>query len=83
VGVSHLTSMPERGLTILLNLGSGSARMRTATTTVLSLPVALAEGPDGFVYVVDMGNVSGSTGAKGQIRRFDRSTLELDTFIVR
>jgi len=83
VGVSHLTSMPERGLTILLNLGSGSARMRTATTTVLSLPVALAEGPDGFVYVVDMGNVSGSTGANGQIRRFDRSTLELDTFIVR
>ena len=83
VGSTSYSNMPQRGLTILLNVGSGYSQMRTATNTVLALPAALADAPDGYVYIVDMGNVSGSAGANGQVRRFVRATLDLDTFIVR
>jgi hypothetical protein len=81
---TNLSSMPERGLTFLLNVGSGFASLRTATTSTISLPVVLVDGPDGKVYVVDMGDRSGSTGSAGQVIRFNRNSMELDNdFVVR
>jgi hypothetical protein len=78
------SSMPERGLTFLLNISSGYASLRTSTTSTISLPVLVVDGPDGNVYVVDMGDRSGSTGSAGQVIRFNRNTMELDNdFVVR
>jgi len=83
VGATTASNLPERGLTISLAVNSGYSRMRTATQQVFALPVRIVEGPDDYVYIVDIGNLSGSTGANGQVRRLERGDLTLDDFIVR
>jgi hypothetical protein len=92
LGVSHLarsssattaTAMPERGLTIQLALGSGFSRMTVPIANLVSMPAWLVDGPDGYVYLVDQGDIAGSTGSRGQVRRFDRSSTVVDNFIVR
>ncbi|MCC6746543.1 MAG: hypothetical protein IT371_02730 [Deltaproteobacteria bacterium] len=77
--------MPERGLTIRVQVGSGYARMVAAgASSTLSLPAAILPGPDGQVYVVDMGDRPGSSGTRGQVVRFDQLTMELNSsFVVR
>jgi hypothetical protein len=83
VSATALTPMPERGLTIELSVSSGYSRMATQTLSTLSLPVRLVEGPDSFVYVVDMGDRTGTTGTRGQVLRLKRAEMSLDNFVVR
>lgn len=68
--------LPTRGLTIQLSVNSGFSSLRASLYTSAALPVWLLEGADGFVYLVDMGNKTSSTGTRGQVLRFGRATLE-------
>jgi hypothetical protein len=76
--------MPARDLNLRLSVNSGYGRMVGANTgTSLSFPVRIIEGPDGLVYVVDAGDIAGTTGTNGQLLRLLRLTMTLDPFAVK
>ena len=83
VPASNTPNMPSRELTITLSVSNGYAPLRASTAGFVSLPSRLVEGPDGWVYVVDMGDTAGGTGNNGQVRRFSRESITLDNFQVR
>lgn len=91
-GVSGSTQspMPARRLTINLTVQSGYSQLRlvlgsssTPENSTVALPHSLAVGPDGWVYLVDMGDVGGTLGSNGRVIRFSRAALELDSFSIR
>ncbi|MFH1131195.1 MAG: hypothetical protein V1754_07660, partial [Pseudomonadota bacterium] len=77
--------MPARGLTYKLGLNSGYSNLVAAFPSNISLPAMMAQGTDKKVYVVDMGDLVTNMGTtRGQILRFHRSTLALDSsFLVK
>jgi hypothetical protein len=83
VSPATISPMPSRGLTIELAMSSGYGRLRSNTVSAVSLPAWLLAGPDGYVYLVDMGDRTGSTGTRGQVLRFTPGQVLLDDFIVR
>jgi hypothetical protein len=83
VSGSSTVQMPARGLTIQIDLNSGYAALRANTSAAnLSLPTRIEDAPDGFVYIVDTGDRSGSTGTRGQVVRVNRSTMVMDNVVV-
>lgn len=83
VDASAVPAMPTRNLTLRLGIGSGFFPLRVGSTSSISLPARLVEGPDGFVYLVDMGDRPGTSGTNGQVLRISRNTVLLDNFAVR
>jgi hypothetical protein len=82
---TNLPAMPERGLTITLSLTSGYARFQKNLSDVSSIPCRLQPGFDDYIYLVDKGvfvDSTGSTRANGQVLRFNRNSIELDSFLV-
>ena len=93
VGLSQLTTlpstaegqataapMPEEGLRVELNLRSGHVRLLAALSSALALPSAMISGPDGYLYLVDSGDLTTTAGTRrGQVLRFRGMSLELDT----
>lgn len=75
--------MPTRNLSIQLGLSSGYTPLRVSSNNVVSLPARLVQGPDGWVYMVDMGDTSGTAGASGQVVRINRTSAVLDNFQIR
>ena len=83
-GSSNGLAMPERGLTFRLSVISGySALVVPGAANALALPVRLVDGPDGRVYVVDMGDRTGTTGTRGQVLRLTKDELAFEQFTVR
>jgi hypothetical protein len=75
--------MPERGMTIEIETSSGFVPLRPNTASALSLPRTMLAAPDGFVYIVDTGDLAGATGSRGQVLRLNAAAVELDNFTVR
>ena len=76
--------MPARGLTIRLRINNGVQRLIVPNSrSGVALPSRLLPAPDGWVYLVDVGDTSGASGSRGQVVRFDDDTLIFDSFIVR
>jgi hypothetical protein len=75
--------MPQRGLTLQLDVGSGFSRLAVPISNVTSLPAWIVEAPDNYVYVVDVGDRTGTTGTRGQVLRFSRSFIVVDNFSVK
>ncbi len=83
VSGSVVPPMPTRNMTMRLALGSGFFPLRSGSTSAISLPVHLVSAPDGYLYLVDMGDRPGSTGTNGQVLRLTRNTVLLDNFAVK
>ena len=80
---SPVPAMPTRNLTLRMGIGSGFFPLRVGSATSISLPARLVAGPDGFVYLVDMGDRPGTAGTNGQVLRISASRVLLDNFAVR
>ena len=77
---SKTPPMPFREMTIHLKMGSGFARYLVNSASAVSLPADLVVSPDGFVYLVDQGDRSGSSGSSGQVLRIYSGAAIMDSY---
>ncbi|PID38036.1 MAG: hypothetical protein CSB49_07655 [Proteobacteria bacterium] len=84
VGESTVAPMPRRGLSYALAVKSGYAQLSAPGSGSIALPWELHPGPDGYLYIVDVGDRSDVNSAtRGQVLRWRLKDLALDSFQVK
>ncbi|MBW2735523.1 MAG: hypothetical protein JRH20_24325 [Deltaproteobacteria bacterium] len=80
-GVATSAAMPERGLSIEFEVQTGYSWLVAPGASTVALPHRMLVAPDGYLYMVDTGDITTVTGTRvGQVLRWQANTLVLDLF---